>query len=384
MSRTGGGIQTQPVGPKVEPAQHHGRYQPSIGGITCQAAKARHPPAALQARYEGMLVTYRPYFLFSFLFSSASTADILWMHNGDRLMGAIEDVTDEQLRIKPPYSSTITIHRNAIKRWHVVKKNKSKPTIKKGIPLLKKPANDGNAWFLTGSGDLDIKLKNKDKKTNNIKIKTATELANLDWRYSVDGEYLYETVNSVTNSHEYRLKPMLDIFFDESWFARSSIDLGYDLIDAAYLNVGYASGLGYRFWNDKRHRLELIGQVGLQRTYYTPSYWSNLDLFDDSIINYPLISLGWDYRHSIILWQEKIEVFSKGTYEKYVRQPIPALTLEQGINSDVGLRYYFNDHLRLSLSSELVWYDLAFNYRGDSQNIDQTEWRHFISLGASL
>ena len=42
---------------------------------------------------------YRFWFLLSLLLSPMALADILWMHNGDRLTGTIEEITDEQVRI---------------------------------------------------------------------------------------------------------------------------------------------------------------------------------------------------------------------------------------------------------------------------------------------
>ena len=73
---------------------------------------------------------------------SAAMADILWMRNGDRLSGTIEEITDEQIRIKPAYSQAMTVPRHAIKRWRLDKQEKPKPLTKTGIPcwtLLMRP-----------------------------------------------------------------------------------------------------------------------------------------------------------------------------------------------------------------------------------------------------
>lgn len=329
----------------------------------------------------------RVWFLLTLLLSPLALADILWMDNGDRLTGTIEEIGDEQVRIALPYSSPITVKREAVKRWRLEKQDKPKPTVKTGITLLALTPDDKKAWLWTGNSDLNVKLKHSDKQTNNVNLKASTELANLDWRYSLDGEYIYETANNVTNSHEYRLKPMLDFFFDQNWFVRSSIDYEYQMLDAEYLDLGYASGPGYRFWNDKKHRLELISQAGLERAYFRPGYWDNFviaDIFHDRIINYPLLNLGWDYRQPISLWSENIELFSKGNYKKYLSQPSAYLTREQSVQGSLGVRYYFNDHLRLSWSSELDWEDAWLDYQGFHQPLADKEWRHLISLGASF
>lgn len=321
--------------------------------------------------------------LLALLASPQVRADILWMHNGDRLTGTIEEITDDQISITPAYSQTLTIGRHAIKRWRLDKQEQPKPLTKTGIPLLDSP-DELNAWLLSGTGDLNIKLKESDKKTNNVNLKASTELANLDWRYTLDGEYIYETSNNITDSHEYKLSPKLDFFFDQNWFLRSSLDADYDLIESNYLELSYASGPGYRFWNDKRRRLELISQVGLQRSYFTSEVWSDSDLFDERIINYPYLSLGWDYRQPVSVWQQRFELFSKGSYEKFIDQPSPHLTRNQSVNGSLGLRYYFNDHLRISWSSELSWDDTWLDYGGAKDSLDEKEWRHTITLGASF
>ncbi len=329
---------------------------------------------------------YRFWCVLSLLLSPMVLADILWMDNGDRLTGTIEEITDEQVRIALPYSSPMTVKRKAVKRWRIEKQDKPRPTVKSGITLLALTPDDKKAWLWTGSSDLNVKLKHSDKKTNNVNLKASTEVANLDWRYTLDGEYIYETANNVTNSHEYRLKPMLDFFFDQNWFVRSSIDYEYQMLDPDYMNLGYASGPGYRFWNDKRRRLELISQAGLERTYFRPDDINSsliTDLFDERIINYPLLGLGWDYRQPVTLWSEKLELFSKGNYKRYLAQPSPYLIREQAVQGSLGLRYYFNDHLRLSWSSELDWEDARLN-TPDYSLKNSKEWRHLISLGASF
>ena len=120
--------------------------------------------------------------------------DILWMNNGDRLTGTIEEIGDESVRISLPYTGAVTVQRDAIKRWRLDKQDKPKATAKGGIKLFENENNERNAWLWTGSGDLSVKLLHKEKHTNNVNFKSKTELANLDWRYSVSGEYTYETL----------------------------------------------------------------------------------------------------------------------------------------------------------------------------------------------
>lgn len=69
------------------------------------------------------------------LASQSAIADILWMNNGDRLTGTIEEITDVQVCITLPYSQMLTVKRGAIKRWRLDKQPLSRPLVKTGIHL---------------------------------------------------------------------------------------------------------------------------------------------------------------------------------------------------------------------------------------------------------
>lgn len=316
--------------------------------------------------------------------SALWATDILWMNNGDRLTGTIEEINAKSVRIALPYSQTITVSRDGIKRWRLAKQDKPKATAKGGIRLFKDPQDERNAWLWTGNADLNIKLKDKDKRTNNANLKGKTELANPYWRYSLSGEYTYETQDNVTDSHDYKLNPALDYFFNQQWFARTSLNAEYDMLDNNYLNMDYGSGPGYRFWNEKHRRMELVTQGGLRKAYFREESGIGVLFKGQRIIDYPFASISWDYRQPFSLWQEKLELFSQGQYLKYLAQPSPYLTLNQEITGSVGLRYYFNEHLRLSWSSELEWEDGEVHIFGFEQTYKDTEYRHLLSLGASF
>lgn len=326
------------------------------------------------------------YLVLLLTFHTSWAKDILWMNNGDRLTGTIEEISDESVHIVLPYTGAVIVKRDAIKRWRLDNQDKPAATAKGGIMLFKDEQHESNAWLWSGSGDLNIKIKNNDndKKTNNVIVKGTTELANLDWRYSLSGEYSYETTNSVTDSHDYKLNPTIDYFFDPHWFIRSSINAEYDMLDDNYLKLDFGSGPGYRFWNDKKRRLELIAQGGMQRAYYRNSEWVGLLYSSSHIISYPIGELSWDYRQPLSFWQKTFELFSKGSYTKYLAQSSPYFTLNQDIAGSIGMRYYFNDHLRLSWSTEVEREEGELNVGSFSQTLNKTNYKHLLSLGASF
>ncbi|MCF3097689.1 DUF481 domain-containing protein [Aeromonas australiensis] len=324
------------------------------------------------------------FFILMLITSPLWAKDILWMKNGDRLSGNIEEVSTESVRITLPYSQSVTIKRDSIKRWRLDKQDPPKVTAKGGINLFKAEQNTPNTWLWGGSGDLNIKLKHRDKNTNNVNFKGQTEVANLDWRYSLSGEYTYETSDNITNSHDYKLNPTLDYFFNEKWFVRSALNAEYDMLAVNYLQLDYGSGPGYRFWNEKRRRLELMAQGGVRKTYFRKESEIGVLFEGKRIIDYPFASLNWDYRQPFSFWKEKLELFSQGRYLRYLDQPSPYITRDLEVNASLGLRYYFNDHLRISWLSEMEWLGGADNYSGQPQTYKESEFRHLLSMGASF
>lgn len=313
----------------------------------------------------------------------AAQADTLWMQNGDRLSGHIEAIEEQQIRIALPYGAPLTVRRDAVKRWRLSKPAaapRPQPVQPGALSVTSAPSVEPH-WFWAGQGDLSVKLKRNDKRTDNIDFTGQVELADLDWRYTLEGKYLYETVDGITKTHKYRLKPMADYFQDQQWFWRSSIYYQYDLLAISYLSVDYGTGPGYRFWNDKRRRLEAVLQGGLSQSYWQEGNSGLNVIFNAHHASYPFASMGWEYRQPF--WDGSTELFSDGSYTRYLDQVSPYVTLNQSLEASLGLRYYLNDFLSLSWRSEIEWDDVWLQWAGQKLVPDDNkEWRHLLSLGA--
>lgn len=307
-------------------------------------------------------------------------ADVLWMKNGDRLSGKIEAVADDTIKIRVAYAPTLTIQRDQVARWRIDGMDNRK--------LQRLPAPDTTAakeesfWHHTASGDLSAKLKRNGSRRDDINLVADGELANHNWRYTLHGDYNYETSDGETQSHDYKLNPKVDYFLNQQWFWRTAMDYNYDLLSSNYLSIEYGSGPGYRFWNDRQRRLEWILQAGLSKSYWEVGS-SNLDLlFDNGRANYPFVSLGWDYKQP--LFDKSVEAFSTGTYFRYLHQPSAYVNYAQSAELNLGMRYYLTNHLRISWRSELDWEDLQIDYAGQAlRPKNDLEWRHYLSLGAT-
>ena len=191
-------------------------------------------------------------------------------------------------------------------------------------------------------------------------------------------------MDSVTDSHNYKLNPTLDYFFNQQWFVRSSLNAEYDMLESNYLSLDFGTGPGYRFWNQKRRRLEFVAQGGLRKAYFRDNMLLEALYDGERIINYPIASIHWDYRQPMPFWQDKLELFSQGRYQVYLDQPSPYITLDREMNGSIGLRYYFNDHLRLSWSSEMTREEGEAQFLDQVQSLNKSELKHLLNLGASF
>lgn len=312
------------------------------------------------------------------IFALPLAADTIWLKNGDRLTGEVTP-GEESLTLTFPFGGEVEIPRTAVKRWRA--KQEAAPALsKKGIDLtLLRP--DEEKWHLSGSSDVSLKIKQNTSRTNNLSIKGKLEMENPGWRNGLEGEYDYDTSNGATTDHSYRLQPRVDYFLADRWYWRTTVDYQYDMLENNYLRVDYNSGAGYRAWKEKRKRLEFLLLGGLREAYWDSDPDAEL-LFGSQHAAYPTLTLGWDYQQR--LEASKVELFSEGRYIHYLSQPSAFLIYRRTIDGSVGMRYYLNDNLRLSWSSELTWDDGYLEFEGIRSAIPDKEWRQTLSLGASF
>lgn len=312
------------------------------------------------------------------LLALPATADTIWLKNGDRLTGEVTP-GEESLTLSFPFGGEVEIPRTAVKRWRA-KQAPSPVLSKKGIDLaLLRP--DEEKWHLSGSSDVSLKIKQNSSRTNNLSVKGKLEMEDPSWRTGLEGEYDYDTSNSTTTDHNYRLQPKVDYFLADRWYWRTTVDYQYDMLDDNYLNVDYNSGAGYRFWKQKRKRLEFLLLGGLRDSYFDSNELIQF-FFNTQHVSYPTATLGWDYQQRI--GDSQLELFSEGKYIYYLSQPSDYVTYERTIDGSVGLRYYLSEHLRLSWSSSLTWDDAYIESNGERSAMSDKEWRQTLSLGASF
>lgn len=321
---------------------------------------------------------------------SLAQADTLLMANGDRYSGKVSEQGDK-LEIVLEYGGSLSLPRSAVKQWQREPHPKQSPSAMVAstvvvAPALTEAANSpaASSWQLEGHGDVDMRLKRNDKQTDNLYLQGGMELANSSWRYSLDGEYTYETSDDVTKTHKYKLEPAIDYFFTPQAFWRNTLSYDYNMITPIYLQMDLLTGPGYRFWNLEkgRERLELVLQGGVSRLSWDQEAIALFLVYNDDHANYPVSRVQWDYRQP--LFSRSLELYSEGTYQKYLHQPSPYITIRQSVDGGIGLRYYINQHLRLGISEDLQWDDAWLDFGGGKYRLENKEWRQKFSLGAQF
>lgn len=312
-------------------------------------------------------------------------ADTLLLQNGDRISGDIQSQTDQSVSIRLPYATTaVQIPRKSVKQIISTHAKAQKAEAKSDPDVLKE-----TDWKLSGGADVDVKITHNSSTTNYAKATNTLEYSDSIWRYALDDSYYYETEDGDTDTHKYTIKPSLDYFFTTKWYWHNSVEYDYNMIADKYLSVDYATGPGYRFWNEKNRRLELTLQGGMRTAYWHDGSDSDDDsstlssYYINDHYSYPFVSVGWDYLQPIA--DTDFTLFSKGTYLKYVQQQSSVVTMNQSLNFNAGIRYKLSEHVHIALGTGLDWDDIYLNLDGHKiRDADNKEWRQTLSIGATF
>lgn len=304
--------------------------------------------------------------------------DVIWLKNGDRLTGEIV-ATHDALTLSFPFGGSVTVPRSAIKRWRT-QPDEAPALSSEGVDLTLLGIEQ-EKWHLSGSSDVNLRIKQNTQRSNSIGINGKVQMENPSWRNGLESEYEYDTASGATTDHYYRVNPRIDYFLGDRGFWRSTVDFRYDMLTSGYQEIDYNTGFGYRFWKEKNKRLEFL-LLGGQREINWYQDPDNCPLYQSGGASYPTLTFGWDYQHR--LEQSRLEFFSEGKYLHYLNQSNPHLVLRRSVDGNIGLHYYLSDHMRLSWATELVWDDGYYDDGGRRDALGNKEWRQKLSIGASF
>lgn len=281
-------------------------------------------------------------------------ADTVWMKNGDRLSGRIQQLEAGKLTLTSSYGGTIHLD------WEQVESFESSSVVsipdeqmqvqylarikKMGKPeqvalpiagvaaesIAPEPdARPPSFWHsMAGKGSLDLGLDQKtaSSRTQDYTAVLASKWRHGDWRHTLDAQYTRKTDNRITTSHSYGGKFSSNRFVSDQFFWQGRALYKRDHIEEVSRQAAIGAGPGYQFWEDETGAFSLAGLIGPARHEYN----------DGAFENFFAASLRWDY--SRYLGGERLELYSTGE----VMQPLND-TAGTSIDAIVGLRYRMTD-----------------------------------------
>jgi putative salt-induced outer membrane protein YdiY len=285
----------------------------------------------------------------------ATAPDRLELHGGAVLIGHIESVGHDTLRLQTDYAGTLTIDLEKIQRVAMGTPRelslpaglvaiKEEPAATAGqsvpsVPVDPVPTNPYpllNGWALDGGLNLSGKSGNSDRL--DVTVTVEAELERESDRLNLYGKYAYGT-NNGRRSVDEKIGGgrYTNYLYDElGVFVRQELE--QDDFEGISVRSTSAAGLIYEFSNDKRLRLE--ARTGLSYRYE--------DYIDDGAADFPGMDLGLDVNWQFVKWAR-----FKGTYSY-----LPSIRDEDDfiIEQDSGFNFPLDDKkfwkLRFGVSSQ--------------------------------
>lgn len=289
-------------------------------------------------------------------------ADTVWLKNGDRLSGTIVLMDGGKLILETDYAGQVRMD------WKDVE------TLSSEKPLLIKRddrevltserleasdagtlrvVDDGSQTIpiaqvqqlipprrrvsdLVSKGNLDatLRLERNKEDSDYFKFKGDTRITHGPWRHLLNVTYEVETKKNALTENNWDAEYDLDRFFNQQWFWRLSHEQHRDQFDDVERWRGVGGGPGYTFWDNELSRFELIGRFN-RINVHTVEGSAEVDGF----------SMDWDYKR--LFWGARLEAYSKASLLMPTADEVTYL-----LDSEVGVRFRFNNRVRLSLIYE--------------------------------
>ncbi|WP_250885689.1 DUF481 domain-containing protein [Shewanella jiangmenensis] len=310
------------------------------------------------------------------LVSLSASADTVHLKNGDKISGDILALDASSLRIKPGYTSAITIERSAIQSFETTEKrqwsiNRSVQEVtieastdigmvlvdNEPVPLhelLFPVADDSEPWRYSGSIEAALDGTHNSRDTQKLRAKTDLTAETLNWRHNLKTEVHYELEDDVTKRNTLQGQYSLDYLVNDYWFVRQEDFYQQDHLGINTRSYYFALGPGYRLWGVDRDKLDLV------LTYNR--FWLDNDFF-----SYQLNAWAATLNYKQYWFDGVLETFAD-----YQVAFIDVPTIDYLSDATFGLKYLLTQHIYLSFK-----YDINESKSSVSHNRD-------ISYGLGL
>jgi Protein of unknown function, DUF481 len=343
--------------------------------------------------------------------AASARADIVWMHNGDRITGTIKSLDHDDLLLALPGSAQLVIAWRDVKTLRServlliapqgggevitsklretadghVQLSDSRVLALADIRSLAAPIRRSRNYKWNGKLDLELESKRESEEhKDKLKTKLDSRLQHSNWRHHFESESEYEKRDAETSNDKYQLGYALDHLFEPEWLWRVHSRYERNALDKLWMTREIGSGPGVRLQGDTLGRLELVLEwILMDFRSHTPS--SDPPTRWNAELNVKAAGLSWDWNRN--LFASALELFSNGTL--YLPHSVSADTeihmsdetqterlefeIDSIIDGELGLRYRLNRNINVAARIE---YD-----RITGSGLHQTERRTFISIG---
>lgn len=315
------------------------------------------------------------------LLPAHSRADTVWLTNGDRISGEIEQLDATTLKLKTGYAAEVNIQRSAIqsfttdtpKNW-LQQTQPRATTIKQSdapgfvlignlpVPITElslQPMEAAPAWRKNGLVGTTLNIDTGTTQgRKEFHLNAEFNLESKKWRHNLKNETNYDKDQEATTEDTAELRYALDYFFDDHWLVRSENEYREDNLppNNQYTLVGV--GPGYRLWGEQRNRLDIVA---------TYNYlWFSSDDVDEGLSGW---AITFDY---LKFWfNDKLETFADAQLIYPYTDSVDPI-----VDMDLGLRYLLTSKIFVTLR-----YDYNETRSGHEKVIDS---RYALGAGVNF
>lgn len=318
-----------------------------------------------------------------------TSADTLWLSNGDRVSGSIELLESGTLVMKTELAGRIRVKVEDISTFEAdnallittggqaeralsvsasdtpgmvsVVNGEPEPLALRidRIQQMLEPRPVIEDWVWSGDATAALDIKNTTTDQRDLDLAFDTRARHGDWRHVLGGEFERDYRDEVKSRHLWQADYDLSWFFDEKWFWQTAAGYQRDHLGAIARRKQFGMGPGYEWWNNALGRFETSAR--LDRV--------ELESRDGSTDSFNALGLQWELRR--YLFGKRFEAIHNA---EALIPGDPAINF--AMDAELGVRYLLNNWASLSLLTEWDYIN------GEAENsINHTRYRLGLGVG---
>lgn len=318
-----------------------------------------------------------------------TSADTLWLTNGDRISGSIELLEGGTLVMKTELAGRIRVKVEDIRTFEAdnallittggqaeralsvsASDTPGMVSVVNGEPVplalridriqqMLEPRPVIEDWVWSGDATAALDIKNTTTDQRDLDLAFDTRARHGDWRHVVGGEFERDYRDDVKSRHLWQADYDLSWFFDEKWFWQTAASYQRDHLGEIARRKQFGMGPGYEWWNNALGRFET--STRLDRV--------ELENRDGSTDSFNALGLQWELRR--FLYGKRFEAIHNA--EALITGD-PAINF--ALDAELGVRYLLNNWASLSLLTEWDYVN------GEGNNsINHTRYRLGFGVG---